>query len=81
MLASSCVLREKFFLFVFKTLFFTRTQLKSGRDMCAPHRDKSNFRLNRQFSFHRYILEVLAEEAIKFLFMERESCDYDTIKV
>ena len=49
--------------------------------MCAPHREKSNFRLNRQFSFHRYILEVLAEEAIKFLFMERESCDYDTIKV
>ena len=49
--------------------------------MCAPHRDKSNFRLNRQFSFHRYILEVLAEEAIKFPFMERESYDYDTIKV
>ena len=55
--------------------------LKSGKDMCAPHREKSNFQLNRQFSFHRYILEVLAEEAIKFLFMERESYDYDTIKV
>ena len=25
--------------------------------------------------FYRYNLEVLAEEAIKFLFMERESCD------
>ena len=47
--------------------------------MCAPHREKSNFRLNRQFSFHRYILEVLAEDEIKVLFMERESCDYDIV--
>lgn len=47
--------------------------------MCAPHRDKSNFRLNRQFSFHRYILEVLAEEVIKFLFMQREICDYHIV--
>ena len=30
-------------------------------------------------SFYRYILKVLAEEAIKFLFMERESCDYDMV--
>ena len=29
--------------------------------------------------FYRYNLEVLAEEAIKFLFMERESCDYDIV--
>ena len=27
--------------------------------------------------FYRYIQEVLAEKAIKFLFMERENCDKD----
>ena len=45
--------------------------------MCALHREKSNFRLNWWFSFNRYILEVTAKEAIKFLFMEQENCDYD----
>ena len=47
--------------------------------MCAPPREKSNFRLNWWFSFYIYILEVLTEEAIKFPFMERESCDYDVV--
>ena len=49
--------------------------------MCAPPREKSNFRLNWWFSFYIYILEVLTEEAIKFPFMERESCDYDVVVV
>ena len=61
--------------------------------MCAPHREKSNFRFNRQFSFHRYIYIYIyiyiytyrryspRKEARKFLFMitERESCDYDIV--
>ena len=47
--------------------------------MCALHREKSNFRLNRWFSFYRYILEVIAEQAIKFLFMEQENCEYDIV--
>ena len=42
--------------------------------MCATSREVE---LSIKPIFYRYILEVLAEDAIKFLFMERENCDYE----
>ena len=38
---------------------------------------KMNLQFTYWFSFNSYIIEVLCEEAITFLIMERESCEYN----
>ena len=57
-----------------RSRFFTirTSQPANNIYICATSREVE---LSVKPIFYRYILEVLAEEAIKFLFMERESCD------
>ena len=74
-------LAKSFFTFFLKSCssLLKHNKRAVGMIIFAPHRKNSNFRLNRQFSFYRYILEEFAEEARKFLYMERKSCDYDMV--
>ena len=52
---------------------------KRAVGICAPYRKKVELSVNSITFLLQIYLDELADEAIKFLFMERESCDYDIV--